>query len=392
MKISLVTPVLTNKAGGAEYVICSLADAFSQEGHEVEILHYADDVGAPFYNVDPKVSYFNIKPQFRPQGGLIRRLCRLGLKALGKLFPDLLWRAQHGAEVGWLKSYWRCYRPDLVIAFTAGSFSVTAEASSSLKIPYVLSIHNVPEKEFDDPARWDPNPADRARRKAALNACAAITVLSPKFQQYFPQSLQEKIHVIPNYVLVPEHLNQNKSVRPRRIISAGRLTEVKQHEMLIRAWHKLAPDFPDWSVAIYGEGFLGAHLKQLINDLNLSESIAIHKPTHQIWDQYCASAFMVHPARFEGFGLVVLEAMYCGIPTIAYRDCAGVNELIIDGKTGVLIDSSGEDVNSLSEAMREMILNDGRREKMGVSAKERANEYSKDKSLMAWREVLKRIS
>lgn len=388
MKISLVTPVLSDKAGGAEYVVCSLANAFSRDGHDVEILHYADDAGAPFYDVDPDVAFFHVRPEIGAYGGVFHRVLRaVGLRGLGNTFPKLRWAAQRGAEVRWLKSYWRCYTPDLVIAFTAGSFSITAKACTSLQIPFVLSVHNVPEREFDDPTRWDPNPEDRARRKAALDDCAAITILSTDFKDYFPARLHDKIHVIPNFVHVQTSGAAERTDDPRRIISVGRLSDVKQHECLVEAWRLIAPDFPAWSVAIYGDGPLRDTLKAAIDRYGLNDSISINAATPKIWDAYAASSFMVHPARFEGFGLVVLEAMHCSIPTIAFRDCPGVNALIIDGETGILADPGHDRARSLADEMRNMMTDPDACLKMGRAARDRAKIYSVDSSLQVWKRM-----
>lgn len=395
MKISLVIPMLANHAGGAEYVVCSVASALAAAGHDVEILHYADNPGTPFYKVHPKVSYFNVRPQFAPYGGARRRLLRLaGLSPLGRLFPILRWIVTRGNEARWLKDYFSYYRPDIVVAFTGGCISNTSKACKSLGIPFIISIHNVPQKEFDDPTRWDPTAFDRRKRKEALYSASAITILSENFREYFEDKLKEKVYVIPNFVneIEPDFGDaQSNANTSKRIISVGRLADVKQHELLLIAWSKIASIVPDWSITVYGDGPRKERLEGIIKALGLERSFILHPATTKIWDEYRSSAFTVHPAKFEGFGLVVLEAMHCGIPTIAFADCPGVNELIIDGETGVLITPEEDRADALAKAMLEMINQEDIRLAYGKAAMKRAQNYSSEKSLSIWTEMIENL-
>lgn len=393
MKIALITPILAARAGGAEYVICSVAGSLADVGHDVEILHYADDPGAPFYDVHPKVGYFSIRPKFVRYGGLFSRIHRsFGLSSLGNILPKMRWKATRGHEARWLEDYLSCYRPDLVIAVTAGCFSITAYACKKLGIPYVLSIHNVPKKEFEDPTRWDPNPVDMKIRKDAIKDAAAITILSNSFKSYFDEAFYEKIYVIPNFVEVVEpsqdETNENAI---RQIVSVGRLADVKQHDLLLKAWSQIASDFPEWTVSVYGHGPKRFELRKLIREHGLENSFILRGPSQRIWDAYRASAFMVHPAKFEGFGLVVLEAMHCAIPTIAFSDCPGVNELIVHEKTGILVDPREDRERELARAIRTMINAEEDRRRMGTAAQVRAQDFSEERSLGIWKEMIKSV-
>lgn len=390
MKISLVSPVLSNRSGGAEYVLCSVGSAFAEMGHEVEILHYADDVGRPFFKVDDRVRYFNIKPQVAPHFGILSRIIRrLCLGRLGDKFPRLRWYGNHNSTVRWLKGYFSDYRPDLVIGFTAGCFSVVSKACSEMNIKYVLSVHNVPEKEFDDPARWDPNPIDRAKRKEAVLNAQAITVLSDSFVDYFSKADRKKIHVIPNFVELPDSFEENDK-SSKRIISVGRLAPVKQHEILIHAWSRIHTSFPDWRVDIFGDGPLRVRLESIAEKLGV-DTLTFRKPTANIWAEYSESSFMVHPAAFEGFGLVVLEAMHAELPVIAFSDCNGVNELISDGLTGTLVPASNDRIETLAEFMTKMINDADQRIEMGKQGACKAKDYSLAQSMQKWNELLQRI-
>lgn len=388
MKITLVTPVLAGRSGGAEYVVCTVAEGLSEMGHSVEIVHYLDRPGTPFYPLDMSVGVCNIKPLATGRGGRFLQRVQKGLKGslLGKLLPKLWWQAEHGPQSKWMRRYFRNYRPDLVIAFTAGSFSVVADACSAMDIPFVLSVHNTPEKEFDNPRHWDPNPEDRRRRKAALDRAAAVTVLLDEFREWFAERHQDRLHVIPNFVIPPGDFKPGK--REKTIVSVGRLAEVKNHGALIEAWALLAPRYPEWRVDIYGEGPLRKALRAQVRAAGVGQSLRLNRARRDIWNVYREAAVMCHPAHFEGFGLVVLEAMIAGLPVVGKATCPGVNTLVKHSDTGILVPDSLSEPQALADALETLILDEEMRTRMGAEARLRATAWSRERTMARWAEMI----
>ena len=107
--------------------------------------------------------------------------------------------------------------------------------------------------------------------------------------------------------------------------------------------------------------------------------------THDIFTAYCEASIFAFPSAYEGFGLALVEAMSSGLPCIGYSAAAGVNEIIEDGKNGILVNDG---VDSLAKGMSILIQNNEMRYKMGKNAHICAKAYSPEKIWEIWDKVL----
>lgn len=123
------------------------------------------------------------------------------------------------------------------------------------------------------------------------------------------------------------------------IIAIGRLTHQKGFDLLLQSWSKITEKHPDWKLNIIGGGEEEFNLKKIIKLENIENSVFIIPPQKNIQEYYEKASFFVLSSRFEGFGLVILEAQSNGLPVIAFNCEAGPDEIIIDNKTGWLCDN-----------------------------------------------------
>ena len=112
------------------------------------------------------------------------------------------------------------------------------------------------------------------------------------------------------------------------MLSVGRLAAVKRHGLLIDAFARLAGEFPDWQLRIFGIGPLEAALAARSGPSGSGGSVRMMGHTDAIEEEYLAAALLAHPAEHEGWGLAVTEAMAAGVPPVGFADCPGVNQLI----------------------------------------------------------------
>ena len=186
---------------------------------------------------------------------------------------------------------------------------------------------------------------------AALHRMDAITVLLPEFRDWFPEPLRSRVTVMPNAVrpLPPERIGS----RPRRktVLAVGRLAAVKRHGLLIEAWARLAGEFPDWQLRIFGTGPTAAELEAQVRALGLGGSVHLMGHTEKIVDEYLAAALLAHPAAYEGWGLAVTEALAAGLPVVGFADCPGVNSLVVDGENGLLVPGEGDRTANFAAAL-----------------------------------------
>ncbi len=349
-RIMMVIRLLGGRAGGAERLFCDMANMFAEGGYDVTIVYCDSSKEQVPYVISPKVARLNLwgkasrnAPWYRAIDLVAAGYPRAQKKS-SMLAPALApadWLSKNLYFLRRLYAVARDMKPDLVLSFMppANTPSLLAGWMAGAKV--VPTNHNVPVHDFASDIRWDQNPIDKKLRLWSLRAAERVHVLFPTFAEWFPAELQHKIVPIPNGISA-EFLEPTPP-RPRRkaIVAAGRLTDVKNYGVLVDAWAKIAAEFPDWSVEIYGTGPRGKTLQAQIDKLRMGRAIKLMGQTSAIKDVYLSSEIMAHPAHFEGFGLSVAEALACGCPVVAYADCPGVNEFVHDLDNGLLVDRAG---------------------------------------------------
>ena len=194
-------------------------------------------------------------------------------------------------------------------------------------------------------------------------------------------------HVIPN----PLSFKQEQKAKGgmNRVVAAGRLTKQKGFDMLLESWGLLYASHPEWSLTIYGEGEEREFLQSLIDGKGL-KNVSLHPFVPNISSKFVESDFYVLSSRFEGFGLVITEAMECGLPVVAFNCQSGPSEIISDGKDGILVKDG--DVIALAGAMQRLMDDSKLRSEMGLSAIAKAGHYSIDNVMSKWINLYKTIS
>ena len=172
------------------------------------------------------------------------------------------------------------------------------------------------------------------------------------------------------------------------MLSVGRLSAVKRHGLLIEAWARLAGEFPDWQLRIFGIGPLRASLQQQIRALGLTDRVRLMGHTDAIDEEYLAASLLAHPAMHEGWGLAVTEAMAAGVPAVGFADCPGVNQLIRDGVNGLLVPAAGDRAENLAAALAALMRDGGRRSRLAAAGPASVRDYAPDKALDRWEALL----
>lgn len=171
------------------------------------------------------------------------------------------------------------------------------------------------------------------------------------------------------------------------LISVGRYDGQKGYDFLIRAWSMVVAKHSDWQMHVYGSGSLKNFLMKMIEEYGVASSFILNPPTLEIYDKYLEHSIYVMSSRFEGFGLVLIEAMSCGLPCISFDCPSGPSEIISDGEDGILVENGN--IEKLSEAICRLIENEEERKQMGVKARKNSLRYSKDLIMGDWDALFK---
>ena len=189
------------------------------------------------------------------------------------------------------------------------------------------------------------------------------------------------VEVIPNIV----HINQGSlaSLAVKRVIWVGRFDYQKRPMEIIMIWKLICSQFSDWHLDIYGEGEQLQELEDVVTSLDIN--IHIYQPTEQIFDVYRDSSILVSTSLFEPFGLVIPEAMSCGLPVVAYNSPYGPSILISDGKTGFLVENNNRQAfaDKLCLLMSDISL----RRRMGKAASASVQQFSAESIMPKWRKL-----
>jgi glycosyltransferase involved in cell wall biosynthesis len=154
-------------------------------------------------------------------------------------------------------------------------------------------------------------------------------------------------------------------------------------------WAQVARRHVDWELKIFGGGKLQGELEQQIDELGLRGSARLMGYTDQLPQAMAEASFYVMSSRFEGFPMVLLEAMRCGLPIVSYDCPNGPRDLITHGRDGFLVPNG--DVDGLAAAMIEMIeLGDARRS-FGEAALQKSKQYEMPAIARRWEELLEEL-
>ncbi len=202
------------------------------------------------------------------------------------------------------------------------------------------------------------------------------------------QLIQNNVIQIPNINPLINPVKSKKTAK--RVLSLGRLDAQKGHDMLIDAWRLIARRFPTWTLEIYGQGEWYKKLQAQIINYNLQEKIILKGIVCNVEKVYCESSIFVLSSRYEGFGMVLIEAMSCGLPVVSF-DCEhGPREIINDEHDGFLVEPNN--IEMLADKICFLMENETSRISMGCNAIESVKRFSKETIMRKWIELFYQIN
>ena len=174
-----------------------------------------------------------------------------------------------------------------------------------------------------------------------------------------------------------------------RVLVLSRLVPHKQIEDALAAVALLRPSIPGLHLDIVGGGWWWQRLVEHAARLGISDAVTFHGHVDDVTKHHVMQQSWVHvlPSRKEGWGLAVIEAAQHAVPTIGYRSSGGLADSIIDGVTGVLVDSRAELVSRLHQLLTDPV----QRDQLGAKAQARSAEFSWRQSADAMRTVLESV-
>ena len=389
MKILLANfTKMVNDSGGLAKVTSAFANEMASRGHNVSILYSDESHGDFFYPVKETVHCYNLKDN--ADGSHIKfplylKAVREMLRAIGKRPARTVnsWFEEHYL-LNNVKYYLNIIKPDIIISYQpAASKLLLCDAGT--EIPVITMSHGDPEDYFHIyPVKEIP----------ALRKSAVCQVLMPSFEAHIKNHLTDTKTItignaIPQFDFSADLVADKKQYK---VIFVGRLTKNhKRPHLLVQAFTKLAAKYPNWILELWGAKDRATYYKELehmISSANLSDRIFIKGATDKVPEKLREADIFAFPSAFEGFGMALAEGMSVGLPSVGYKNCPAVNELIKDGETGFLCDDG---VEPLAQALDKLMGDKELRVQMSKAAKADMAQFAPEKIWNQWEELMKQV-
>jgi GalNAc-alpha-(1->4)-GalNAc-alpha-(1->3)-diNAcBac-PP-undecaprenol alpha-1,4-N-acetyl-D-galactosaminyltransferase len=353
-------------AGGAERVLTMLANAWAARGDEVTIATLSSAEETPFFPLDPRIRRLALGADGNPGAAL---------RALGALGRNV-------ARVRGIRRAIRVTRPDVVMSYMNVTNVLSIAAAAGTGVPVVATEHI-------DPSQQQLNPLWTTLRRWAYPHAGRLAVLNDRVLEYFPPDIRAKSVVVPNPVIEPAGgpavLRAAADPGPRTIVAMGRMTAQKGFDLLLDAFAQVASRHPAWSLEIWGEGPVRADLIERARALGLDDRVRLPGRTADAYGVLRAADLYVLSSRFEGFPMVLCEAMATGLPVVAFDCRTGPREIVRDGIDGVLVPPG--DVAALADALDRLLGDPALRARLASRAPELVERFSLERVLARWDEV-----
>ena len=272
----------------------------------------------------------------------------------------------------------RKIQPDIIICTTVDRIGTIAKLKGN--VPLVVESHSICTRTLNHGQNWLHRKLYRRRFLRHLSKADMIVALTEgdanEWRKYHSQ-----VTVIPNFIHSHEqHVSESSS---KKAIFVGRFDYQKRAQDAICIWKKVRERHPDWTLEIYGDG----DMCQEVCAFALSVGgVIIHEPTSQIFQAYQECCFLISTSLFEPFGLVIPEAMSCGLPVVAFDCPYGPGDLIKDGSDGYLIKDL--DFNAFADRICELIENPELRKTMGQVALTSSHRYTAEQIMPLWLQLM----
>ncbi len=379
MKIVYLLPTLRHQ-GGMERVLTTKANYFADVlGYDVWIVLTDDREYPPFFPLSRNVRVVNLGLDFSDMYGhpLPVRMAMYAQKLLR--FRPLLEKT--------LKKI----KPDITVSMLRREINFLNKLKDgSIKVG---EVHFSRDALRDFNFEGGSNPVKKLMTRywtrkmiADIKKLKRFVILTEEDRAAWPEL--DNVEVIGNPLsFFPE---QASTCQAKQVIAAGRHDYIKGFDLLIEAWEGIHKAHPDWVLKIYGGGLesqLERH-KELIFQLGLQGSVFLEPPVTDIAAKFMESSIFVLSSRSEGYGLVVIEAMACGVPPVAFA-CCGPKAIIEDGVDGILVPQG--DVKAFQDGINYLIEHDSVRKTMGRQAREDAQKFRIESIATRWADLFERL-
>lgn len=364
--------------GGMERVVSNKASYFADVlGYEVYIIMTDAKDKKPFFPLSPRVHLIQLDENFE----------ELWCKPLWK---KIILYVKHMR--GYKKKLTRCLlniKPDITISTLRREINFLCSIKDGSK--KVGEIH-VNRQEFRN-----------------LNQDKGISFIKSALQYLWTRQLLHSLKKLDKFIVLTEqdkalwkeldnvqtisnplsfYADNPSDCKSKNVIAVGRFCYQKGFDLLLQVWKEVIKKHPDWTLNIYGDN--GEKITNYAKECGVLKYCTLHSVTNNIQEKFIENSIFILSSRFEGFGMVICEAMACGVPPVAFDCHYGPAEIIRDKEDGLLVENGN--IQVMAEKVCYLIEHEEERIRLGANAYQNIKRYHIDSIGRTWENMFNEIT
>ena len=376
-KIVYLTPALY-MAGGVERVLTLKANYFAEHfGYDITII-LTDGEGKPlFYPLSDKVKVINLNINFEELW-----TCSF----VKKVFVYLKKQRQYKKRV---REELIRLRPDITISLLRREINFINDIKDGSRKIGELHVNRANYRNFEaGDANFIKNLFAKFWMRSLVSKLKKLdqfVVLTHEDRQAWPE--------LSNVSVIPDPLSfvatMQSPLTEKRVIAVGRYVYQKGFDLLLQAWANIEKQHPDWQLAVFGDGDRSSYEQQMEKLGVDAGRCHLNGPTSNIQQEYANSTLFVFSSRFEGFGMVLVEAMACGLPVVSFACPCGPKDIVCDGEDGLLVENGN--VEALASALSRLMGDEALRLSMSQTGRKNVQRFSMEQIAECWKQLFSDI-
>lgn len=373
LKLVYLTPALY-MAGGVERVLTLKANYFAEHfGYDVTIILTEGKGKSPFYPLSERIKVVNLNIGFEQLWN-----CSF----LKKIFVYLKKQRQYKKA---LTAELMKLSPDITVSLLRREINFLIGIKDGSKKIGELHVNRLNYRNFE------ANDTNFIKQLFAKLWMSNLVKQLKRLDRFVVLTEEDKLAwpELKNVSVIPDPLSfvptAQSTLGVKRVIAVGRYVYQKGFDLLLQAWAKIERQCPDWMLVVYGDGDRAPY-EQMMRNLGIDTSrCLLNGPTTDIQREYVNSSLFVFTSRFEGFGMVLVEAMACGLPVVSFACPCGPKDIVRDGEDGFLVENGN--IDELVQQLMKLMVDHRLRTAFARHAQQNAQRFNIEQTALRWKSV-----
>lgn len=371
--------------GGTIRTVLNVANYLAALNYDVEIISVLRHRKEPFFEIDKriKIKVLHTKIVQRKSETLRHKAANMLLKRKSKLIhPD-----DEGIHFFSLLTDIKMYKAIKeikkgILVTTRPSFNIFANKFANKETTIIAQEH----LNFE----IYPERLKKSILKNYKNLDYLATLTDEDTADYTNLLKDGRVEVLKLTNSIPIFTGKKSSLENKTILAAGRLVPQKGFDLLIDAFKIVNKYYPDWNLKIFGSGRDRAMLEEKIQDSKLYNHVFLMGSTQDMEGEIMKSSIYALSSRFEGFGMVIVESMQCGVPVVSFDCPKGPGEIIKNNEDGILVENGN--IEAFANALMELMGDNEKRKSFAKKAEENVKRFEIEQIGKLWVELIEKIN